>query len=119
MGAASVLFYIPVLREFLLLCGARDASRPNIIEFLRRGLSVALNTGGNWEMTVCEHDREKLFVQAGLGFVKLSLQTGTPILPMCEQPPSTPAATPTLPCAHKRDPSALRPLSLLDAMLPG
>ncbi|KAL3897954.1 MAG: hypothetical protein SGPRY_012942 [Prymnesium sp.] len=46
LAAASVLFLLPMLRELLLLCGARDASRRCVLNLLARGCTVAINPGG-------------------------------------------------------------------------
>lgn len=51
IGGASVLFYIPILREFLMLGGVRHVSRKTLQAFLRRGITVGLNPGGNWEVS--------------------------------------------------------------------
>ena len=51
VGGASILFFIPILREFLMLGGVRHVSRKTLQAFLRRGITVGLNPGGNWEVS--------------------------------------------------------------------
>lgn len=41
-AGASVVFYIPIARELLLLFGVRDATRSNVCRMLDSGRSVAL-----------------------------------------------------------------------------
>ena len=44
-AGASVLFSIPLLRELLLLCGVRDASRRTVTKLLSAGHTIAVNPG--------------------------------------------------------------------------
>ncbi len=49
VGAASVLFKVPLLREFLLLFGVREAMRSTMDAIMSAGCSVAINPGGIYE----------------------------------------------------------------------
>ncbi|KOO28546.1 diacylglycerol o-acyltransferase 2-like protein [Chrysochromulina tobinii] len=80
-AGASILFRIPLLRELLLLANVRDASYDNIIGLLTSGRTVAVNPGGNWEMTSASHEQERIYVQQRLGFIRLAMRTGRPLLP--------------------------------------
>jgi len=80
-GGASILFKIPLLRELLLLANVRDASYGNLIRLLLSGRTVAINPGGNEEMTRQSHVQERIYVQNRLGFVRLAMKTGRPLLP--------------------------------------
>lgn len=80
-AGASILFRIPLLRELLLLANVRDASYDNIIGLLTSGRTVAVNPGGNWEMTNASHEQERIYVQQRLGFIRLAMRTGRPLLP--------------------------------------
>jgi len=80
-GGASILFNVPVLRELLLLANVRDASLGNLIRLLMSGRTVAVNPGGNWEMTNASHEQERIYVQKRLGFVRLAMKAGCPLLP--------------------------------------
>ena len=81
-AAASVLFSVPGLRELILLMGARDASKRVLTKCLAQGYSVALNPGGNYEMASTSHTHEAIYCQQGLGFVRLAMAAGKPILPL-------------------------------------
>tara|TARA_B110001452_G_scaffold262538_1_gene262705 strand:- start:1478 stop:2437 length:960 start_codon:yes stop_codon:yes gene_type:complete len=81
-AGASVLFYVPLLRELLLLLGVRDAGRANLQSLLRSGYSVAVCPGGIWEMVNTRHDQEQIFLQRNLGFIRLAMRHGLPIVPI-------------------------------------
>ena len=81
-AGASLLFFIPVVRELLMLLGARDAAKSTLRRALDQGYSVAINPGGNYEMASTSHDNEVIYCQSGLGFVKLAMAAGKPLLPM-------------------------------------
>ena len=80
MGA-SVLFFVPGLREFLLLMGVRDASRRVCSRLLGEGYTVAICPGGNHEMASTSHTHEAIYYQRRLGFVRLAMAAGKPLLP--------------------------------------
>jgi len=80
-GIASVLFNVPLVRETLLLFGARDAKKSVMDAALASGRSVALNTGGIWEQLSVDDSREALFLQPNLGFIRLALRHAVPIIP--------------------------------------
>lgn len=80
--AASVVFRIPLLREFLLLMGWRAASEGMVNRLLRTGRSVVVMPGGVAEMVETSHQREALVCPPDLGFVRLAIKHGIPILPI-------------------------------------
>ena len=80
-AGASVLFLVPMLRELLFLCGVRDASRRCVLRLLAKGATVAINPGGIWEMVQAVSDREDVYVQKGLGFVRIAMESGRPLVP--------------------------------------
>jgi 2-acylglycerol O-acyltransferase 2 len=79
-AGASVLFWVPLLRELLLLAGVRDATRRNILRLLADGRTVAVNPGGIWEMVHSRWGEETIYVQKRLGFVRIAMESGTPLL---------------------------------------
>lgn len=81
-AGATVLFWLPVVREMLLLLGVRDASRPNLQRLLREGYSVAICPGGIWEQVNTSEFEEKHYCQRGLGFLRLAMEAGVPLLPL-------------------------------------
>lgn len=80
-GGASVLFMVPLLRELLLLLHVREASRRTLDALLTSGNSVALNPGGLWEQVHTTHEEEAIHLQPKLGFIRLAMRHGVPILP--------------------------------------
>ena len=80
-GGASVLFYTPVVRELLLLLGAREATQETLDRALRSGRSVGLSTGGVWEQLHTSHEQESLSLLPNLGFVRLAMRHGVPLVP--------------------------------------
>ena len=60
IAGASVLFYVPVVRELLLLLGVRDASRETVRDLASDDVSIAISPGGIWEMVNTSHDEEKV-----------------------------------------------------------
>jgi hypothetical protein len=69
--AASVLFYIPVVRELLLIFGCRHASKSNLLQLLLEGHSIGINPGGNYEMASTSSTHEAIYCQKGLGFIRV------------------------------------------------
>lgn len=81
---ASVLFYIPLVREFMLFIGARDATRSNVKDMLHHKCrpSITVIPGGIWEQVNTRHDEERCYVQRKLGFIRLAIEEGLAIVPM-------------------------------------
>ena len=80
--AASAVFAVPLWRELLLLMGWREAS-PGLAErMLRAGRSVVVLPGGIREMVETAPAQEAVRCQPKLGFVRLALQCGRPLLPV-------------------------------------
>lgn len=80
-AGASILFCVPVLRELLLLMGVRDVSRPTVRKLLAANHSIAIQPGGIWEMVMSDSTQEALYFQKSLGFVRLAMEFGRPLLP--------------------------------------
>jgi hypothetical protein len=79
---ASVLFYVPGVREYLILFGVREATVPTTKLLLRAGRIVALCPGGIYEQVHTDHSQEQVFAQKRLGFLRLALELKVPILVM-------------------------------------
>ena len=83
VGAASVLFNIPVLREFLLFYSCRPANRSTLHRLAKDGHSIALIPGGIWEQVNTDMDGpETVYVQANLGFIRLAMAHGLDLVPI-------------------------------------
>ena len=76
-----MLFYTPGIRELLLLLGAREAAQETLDRALRSGRSVGLSTGGVWEQLHTSHEQEALSLLPNLGFVRLAMRHGVPLVP--------------------------------------
>lgn len=80
---ASILFYLPGVREIFLLTGYRDVSRHTMEKALRQGNSVYLIVGGEAESLLSQPGTDKV-VLAGKrrkGFVRMALSSGAPLVP--------------------------------------
>jgi hypothetical protein len=80
--AASVLFYIPVVRELLLWLGNVDAGKATAQRQLARGRSVLIFVGGEKEQLMTRPNEHKVYARSRVGFVKLALENGVPLVPM-------------------------------------
>mmetsp|Transcript_47956 Transcript_47956/g.153681 ORF Transcript_47956/g.153681 Transcript_47956/m.153681 type:complete len:292 (+) Transcript_47956:215-1090(+) len=80
---ASVLLYVPVLRELLLISGVRDVGRASFRRALSEGGSVLVIPGGQAELVVDEkrHDRVTLYTRHK-GFVREAIIAGAELVPM-------------------------------------
>ena len=119
-AGASVVFLVPLIRELILLMGVRDAARSTLKRLLAAGHSVGVNPGGIWEMVMTDSSQEALHFQRGLGFVRLAMEMGRPLLvrlharTTCRQPargspaPCTPPYTPALAFPHPSRISTVR-----------
>lgn len=83
-GVHSVLFALPLLRDFYLAFGCVDASRRTLLHQLRdRRNSVVLLPGGVEEqLLLCPPDVERVVLSKRKGFVKLALETGSELVPV-------------------------------------
>ena len=81
LAGASVLYQIPVVRELLLLLGGREATASTMHRCFADGCSVAVNPGGIYEQVHTDHTQEQIFVQKRLGFIRMAMAAGKPIIP--------------------------------------
>jgi hypothetical protein len=83
-GAASAVFYVPVVRELLFFCGVREVNAATLTRLAGADTpySVALIPGGMHEQISTRNDDERHYVQKGLGFLRLALKLGLDVLPM-------------------------------------
>ena len=78
----NVNFWAPFLREFLLLHGVCSCARHSLIRLLRLKKSVALVVGGGSESLLSHPNSYELVLNRRRGFVKVALETGTPLVPV-------------------------------------
>ena len=81
-GGASALFWVPGLRELLLLYGVREATPAVIAKLVAAGCVVALNPGGLREQIRTDSAQEQVFANRRLGFLRLALEHRVPVVPM-------------------------------------
>lgn len=79
---APLLLKIPILSEYLLLCHARDQDRKTFDGLLATGATVAVQPGGLIEQVETDDAQERVFFPGNLGFVRLALRHGKPLLPV-------------------------------------
>merc|ERR1719291_1109403 len=82
LRSIGLLFNIPMLGEIFSMTNARPVDRKTIEHLLRSGASVAIQPGGVKEQAQTRHDQEQAFFPAKLGFIRLAIQHGTPLLPL-------------------------------------
>eukprot|EP00605_Chrysophyceae_sp_TOSAG23-4_P002906 GSChrysophyteH1.ASY1.ANO1.3201.1 assembled CDS len=80
--AASILFYIPVVREILLALGNVDAGANTAKKQLQKKRSLLIFVGGEKEQLMTEPNSHKIYCRSRFGFVKLALQHGVELVPM-------------------------------------
>lgn len=79
MIGASVLFYLPVVREVTLWFGALDAGKETVEMLLQAGANVELYPGALDEML--QPGDKTINVKTRLGFLRLALRHGVDVLP--------------------------------------
>mmetsp|Transcript_119887 Transcript_119887/g.344425 ORF Transcript_119887/g.344425 Transcript_119887/m.344425 type:complete len:380 (+) Transcript_119887:75-1214(+) len=79
--AASILFYIPFVRELCLWTRCIDASRSVAARALKRGHSLMVIPGGELEQIRTKMGREEVTLSTRTGFVRLALQSGAALVP--------------------------------------
>lgn len=82
VGIATLLFRFPFVGEYLTLVNARPVTQSMSDKVLRAGRSLALQPGGIPEQVGSDHRREQLVFPPNLGFCRLALKHGVPLLPI-------------------------------------
>lgn len=80
--AASVLFRLPIAREICLWTRCIDARRDVAEQVLKEGLSVGVIPGGEAEQLRTTFGTDEVYLNKRLGFVKLALRFGVPLVPV-------------------------------------
>lgn len=81
MLGATVLFYIPIVREMTLWFGAVDAKKENCERILRAGTSLVLYPGGLDEANIVDLKND-VRLRTRTGFIRLAIKHNTPVLPV-------------------------------------
>ena len=79
--ASSAVFRVPGVRHLWQWLGLQSVDRKNAARLLAAGHSIILVPGGVQECLFMEADYETVFLKRRYGFVKLALQTGSPLVP--------------------------------------
>lgn len=80
---ASVTHYVPLMRDVLQWLGGREVSKEAILHALGRGESVLLVPGGQQEMVESRSGAEETrVVTKHVGFIRLAMQEGVPLVPV-------------------------------------
>jgi hypothetical protein len=80
---ATVIFFLPIMREICLWLGIQDVSKKSIHNAFNSGKSIVLVPGGEREMRVSRSDISKVsIITKHKGFVRLALTRGVSLVPM-------------------------------------
>eukprot|EP00475_Leptophrys_vorax_P036268 TRINITY_DN6096_c0_g3_i1.p1 TRINITY_DN6096_c0_g3~~TRINITY_DN6096_c0_g3_i1.p1 ORF type:complete len:588 (-),score=129.24 TRINITY_DN6096_c0_g3_i1:290-2032(-) len=80
---ASVMFFIPILRDLVMSAGCRDVSRKSIELAFNEGKSVLLIPGGEREMRETRPEsKEIVLIKRHKGFVRMALMHGAALVPL-------------------------------------
>ena len=79
---ATVLFIVPIIRDFFLEWPYIDASRKVASEALNAGLSLYLIPGGEEEVVVTKYSEDATVLMKRKGFIRLALSYGADIVPV-------------------------------------
>ncbi|MFC0289688.1 hypothetical protein, partial [Kaistia hirudinis] len=78
---ASIIYFIPFVRELFMIFGHIDVSRSALKRTLNKGSSVGIVVGGEAEVLLARNDEDTVVLKERKGFVKLALQNGADLLP--------------------------------------
>lgn len=78
---ASWLFHVPFVHEFFAKGGTVVANLNNGKKLLRENACLCIAPGGIYEALVCRAGMKRIPWERREGFVKLAVETGTPIIP--------------------------------------
>jgi 1-acyl-sn-glycerol-3-phosphate acyltransferase len=82
IGLADKWFFrVPGLRDLLVRLGGAYGSAANALKLLRRGELVVCYPGGAREVLKSASDHYRCLWERSVGFVRLSILTGAPIIP--------------------------------------
>lgn len=78
---ASWLFQVPGVREFFAKGGTLLANPQNGKKLLRQNACLCIAPGGIYEALICRSGMKRIPWERRKGFVRLAVETGTPIIP--------------------------------------
>lgn len=81
-ACAPILFKVPLLGDIITITNGRSVAKESLEALLKAGKTVALQPGGTKEQAVTRHDQEQAFFSNKLGFIRLAIKYGRPLIPM-------------------------------------
>eukprot|EP00802_Teleaulax_amphioxeia_P016700 Tamp_16824.p1 GENE.Tamp_16824~~Tamp_16824.p1 ORF type:complete len:397 (+),score=69.57 Tamp_16824:1-1191(+) len=78
---ATVVYFVPLVREMFLLAGHLVVSKPTLQHWLRKKHSVGIVVGGEAEVLAARNNDDSLVLRGRKGFVRLALSHGADLLP--------------------------------------
>lgn len=78
---ASIVYRIPMFREFCMYFGCIDASRSTVDRTLAAGYSMQLYPGGEREQLLTDHNRPIVYIRKRMGFLKMAIKHQIPVVP--------------------------------------
>jgi len=81
IGVARPLYFIPILREILMVGNCRIADDHVLDDILESGSSLMIQPGGVYEQVRFRDDREIAYFNSNLGFLRKAVKHGIPVVP--------------------------------------
>lgn len=81
MTCASVMFFLPWVREVLMWYGWIVVSRKNLEKHLAKGSNLGIIVGGEAESILSENGKDKVVLEGRKGFVRLAVRYGVDLVP--------------------------------------
>jgi len=81
IGVSRVLYYLPILREILMVGNCRIADDRVLDQILESGNCLMMQPGGVYEQVHFTDEHEIAYFSANLGFLRKAVKHGLPVVP--------------------------------------